>query len=79
MATKTITLEIEAYNKLVEARLSPKESFSKVVYRAHWPNNGITGMQLMHHIKSFKKLGKSDLAILEDIQMNDKPAKSKWK
>ena len=36
MATKTITLEIEAYEKLRRAKRSDRESFSSVVRRARW-------------------------------------------
>lgn len=34
MATKTISLKLEAYEKLRAARRSPDESFSEVVMRA---------------------------------------------
>ena len=36
MATKTISLEIEAYEKLRRAKRSDRESFSSVVRRARW-------------------------------------------
>ncbi len=36
MATKTISLELDAYEKLCQARRSARESFSSVVRRAHW-------------------------------------------
>jgi len=38
MATKTISLELDAYEKLRRAKRSPGESFSNVVRRGHWEN-----------------------------------------
>lgn len=36
MAIKTISLELDAYEKLRWAKRGPRESFSSVVRRAHW-------------------------------------------
>ena len=37
MATKTISIDLQAYERLRNARLTPDESFSKVIKRAVWP------------------------------------------
>ena len=42
MATKTISLKDEAYNRLKSARRYPDESFSEVVLRATWPEDTTT-------------------------------------
>lgn len=42
MATKTITLEIDAYERLKRAKRTPRESFSEVVRRLPMPANAIT-------------------------------------
>ena len=36
MAIKTISLEVDAYEKLYRAKRAPRESFSSVVRRARW-------------------------------------------
>ncbi len=47
MATKTISLEIEAYEKLRRAKRFPRESFSEVVLRASIPGGGVSGRELL--------------------------------
>ena len=41
MATKTISLKLDAYEKLRAARRQPTESFSQVILRARWPEETI--------------------------------------
>jgi hypothetical protein len=57
MATKTITLELDAYEKLKRAKRSERESFSEVVRRARWDDAATTGPQI--------------LALLEDLRRMD--------
>jgi hypothetical protein len=59
MATKTITLELDAYEKLKRNKRE-RESFSSVVRRARWDNSAKAGQVLRalrelrrHHPKSF--------------------------
>ena len=47
MATKTISLKVEAWERLRRARRSPTESYSEVVKRAQWPEVGLTGGELL--------------------------------
>lgn len=51
MPTKTITLEIDAYEKLREAKRG-RESFSSVVRRAILPDTPQTGEALLEIIRS---------------------------
>jgi hypothetical protein len=51
MATKTISLRIEAYEKLRRARRFPEESFSEVVLRASWPGETVTGKDLLRRTR----------------------------
>ena len=47
MATKAISLELDAYEKLRRAKRSPRESFSMVVRRAVWPEESLTAGTLL--------------------------------
>lgn len=46
MATKTITLELDAYEKLRRAKRRASESFSEVVRRAVSPPQPLTAAEL---------------------------------
>jgi hypothetical protein len=43
MATKKISLRLEAYERLRRARRNPGESLSEVILRARWPGQTLTG------------------------------------
>ena len=47
MATKTISLELDAYEKLKRAKRSPRESFCSVVRRAVWPHSEHTAAAVL--------------------------------
>ena len=51
MATKTITLEIDAYEKLRAAKKAG-ESFSEVVRRASFADTPLTGERLLAHLRT---------------------------
>jgi len=50
MATKTISLEIDAYERL-KAVKAPGESFSDVVRRATFPKRKFTGRDLLNSLR----------------------------
>ena len=56
MATKTISLEIDAYEKLRRAKRSDRESFSSVVRRARWDDAAATGGEVL---EALRKLGRA--------------------
>ena len=56
MATKTITLEIDAYEKLRRAKRSPRESFSAVVRRATWDDGPSTGPEVLSYLEQVQRV-----------------------
>ena len=54
MATKTISLELDAYEKLRKAKRSERESFSEVVRRARWEDAASTGPQILAHLADLR-------------------------
>ena len=54
MATKTISLELDAYEKLRRAKRGPRESFSSVVRRARWVEMTGAG-QLLQHLRELNR------------------------
>ena len=63
MATKTISLELDAYDKLKKAKRSPRESFSSVVRRARWPEERSTGSEALEYLR---RLTESQPGVLLD-------------
>jgi hypothetical protein len=54
MATKTITLELDAYEKLRRAKRSDRESFSEVVRRARFDDGPHTGAAILTHLMELR-------------------------
>ncbi len=52
MATKTISLELDAYEHLSRARRHERESFSSVVRRANFTTPISTGISILEKLKS---------------------------
>jgi hypothetical protein len=52
MATKTISLEIDAYEKLRQAKQSDRESFSSVVRRARWDHGTPTAKEILEGLRA---------------------------
>ena len=79
MSTKTISLKLEAYERLRRARRYPGESFSEVILRAVWPNRTLTGAELLELCRkrgpSFSEAG---LAAIERAKESDRPPEDKW-
>jgi len=55
MATKTISLELDAYEMLRRAKRSERESFSEVVRRAHWDEELSTGPGTLARLKELRE------------------------
>lgn len=69
MATKTISIELDAYECLVRARRDPKESFSNVVRRAHWDDAPPMAGDILSRLDS---LAEANPGILLDTEALDR-------
>lgn len=55
MATKTVSLELDAYEKLKRAKRTPRESFSSVVRRARWSDEPATGKEVLEAVRELRR------------------------
>ena len=80
MAVKTVSLKLEAYERLRAARRYPDESFSEVILRARWPEDTVTGAELL---RRYEKHGASftdkQVEAIETAVAADRPPEDKWK
>lgn len=78
MPTKTISLRLEAYERLRRAKL-PGESFSDVVMRARWPEGALTAREYLTHVRERGPLfGEPGLDEVEALSAADAPPAEKW-
>jgi len=78
MATKTISLEIDAYEKLRSSK-KPGESFSAVVRRAQFPDAAPTGADLLAWMRNGGSgVSMAYLDEVEDAKLNDLPPDDPW-
>ena len=78
MATKTISVDIEAYGLLSKARTSPKESFSQVIKRAQWPHRAKTCGDLLNALAKVPMASEKVIRRLDKAQAADLPPDSPW-
>ena len=80
MATKTISLQMEAYKKLKAARRYPEESFSQVVLRAQWQERTLTAKELLERCREHGPyFDEEGLRTIESLKRKDLPPHDKWK
>ncbi|EUA11248.1 hypothetical protein I546_3204 [Mycobacterium kansasii 732] len=78
MATKTISIDLDAYERLRAARRSPNESFSQVIKRAHWRNEMPTAAALLDALAELPTVTGDVLMRLDDAQHADAPPEDPW-
>ena len=83
MATKTITLELDAYEKLRRAKRSPRESFSSVVRRAVFADEARTAAELARLMRTRMERGitpldEGTLERLDQAQATPRTSAAKW-
>ena len=71
MATKTISIDLEAYERLSQARISPNDSFSMVIKRAKWDTAAKTCRELLQSLAGMPTAGDDVLDRLERAQLDD--------
>jgi len=74
MATKTIALELDAYDRLRSAKRTPRESFSEVVRRLPIPGAVMTGRQFLATRRATGPLlTEADCAKIDQLNAEDQP------
>lgn len=80
MATKTISLHLEAYERLRSARRYPSESFTQVILRARWPGETITAADLLERSREAgAHFSGDELDRIETAKLDDRPPVDKWR
>jgi len=74
VATKTISLELDAYESLKAVKRHPRESFSEVVRRLVQPKKPITGKQLFDTLHEGRfTLTEGDAEAIDRLNRDDVP------
>ena len=78
-ATSTISLKLEAYERLKRARRHPAESFSDVVMRARWDEEPVTAGDYLRLVRERgPSYSAEELERLAAFKKSDLPPADKW-
>jgi len=78
MATKTISIDLEAYEALRREKRSPRDSFSQVIKRAKWDRAGKTCGDLLAVAATMPVADDAVLVRLERAQLEDAIPDDPW-
>ena len=79
MATKTISITVDAYEKLRSARRYPGESFTQVILRATWPEDTITAAELLSRLDRVPgPFTAKDLDAIDRAKAEQREPEDKW-
>ena len=79
VGTRTVSLKIEAYERLKAARRYATESFSEVVLRATWPEDTVTAGGLLTLLRSSPPwFSAEELDAIDTAKRADAPPEDKW-
>jgi hypothetical protein len=79
MATKTISIDLEAYERLRRARRTHDESFSKVIKRAVWPAPARTAAAMLTAMEVAPLMDPGSIRRLDGAQGADRPPEDRWR
>lgn len=79
MATKTISIDMEAYERLRRARRHARESFSQVIKRAEWPTPPRTAGAVLKALDTAPLLERDTIEHLDQAQRTDAPPEDEWR
>jgi hypothetical protein len=78
MTMKTISVDLDAYDRLRRARIRPDESFSQVIKRALWEAPPSTGAALLKASDSAPVADDAVIQRLETAQQEDAAPENAW-
>lgn len=79
MSTKTISVRLEAYERLRRARQNASESFSDVIMRARWDAEPTTAEGYLRLVSERGPLYRPDeLTAVRYAKRADRPPRDKW-
>ena len=73
MSTKTISIDLVAYERLKNARIGPKDSFYQVIRRAQWQQEAKTCGGLLAALEELPAADEALIQLLECAQQQDLP------